>query len=164
MKSVPVQPAAEESKDTADSSSTTTTATNGEEAGKTSEGAESGKAASGEGAKQQDKWVDVGLGELHINSYTATDGSTKGRLIMRADRTHRLILNSPILPHLAQSFMVHEQRYVRLASVAVEEGGAGKLQQLLLKVKGKPEATEIVEALQKVVALIDNKGAEQQAE
>ena len=157
MKSVPVTAAAEESKEAADPS----TATNGDEAAKGTEAgdaaAKPSAAAPAEGAKQQDKWVDVGLGELHINSYKAADGSTKGRLIMRADRTHRLILNSPILPHLAQSFMVHEQRYVRLASVSVEEGG-GKLQQLLLKVKGKPEATEIVAALQKVVALIDDRG------
>jgi hypothetical protein len=105
-------------------------------------------------AKQdkQDRWVDVGLGELHVNTYKAGE-AVKGRLIMRAERTHRLILNTPVLPHLAQSFVVHEGKYVRLASVTEE----GKLQQLLLKVKGKAEATEIVEALKKVVEQIDKK-------
>jgi hypothetical protein len=104
------------------------------------------------GEVKQDKWVDVGMGELHINTYKVGE-MRKGRLIMRADRTHRLILNTPILPHLDMSFVVHEQRYVRLASVNAEEGG--KLQQLLLKVKGKVEAQEIVDTLKKVVAMID---------
>ena len=122
--------------------------TNGDE---TAQPAEAGDAAKAADAKQA-PWVDVGLGELHINSYTAGQ-AVKGRLIMRADRTHRLILNAPILPHLAGSFAVHEAKYVRLASVTEE----GRLQQLLLRVKGKAEAVEIVEAMKKVVAMIEAK-------
>ena len=123
-----------------------------------------GTAANGDGPKKedaaapdsavQDRWVDVGLGELHLNTYKAADGSTKGRLIMRADRTHRLILNAPILPHLAQSFVVHEGRYVRLASVSAEDG---RLQQFLLKVKGKEEATKIVDTLKDIVGKASHK-------
>ena len=130
--------------------------TNGDAAPKAStdasDAADASEAAKASEAKQDRPWVDVGLGELHVNSYKVGE-AVKGRLIMRADRTHRLILNTAILPHLAQSFVVHEGKYVRLASVTED----GKLQQLLLKVKGKTEATEIVDVLKKVVAMIDNK-------
>jgi hypothetical protein len=116
-------------------------------------------------AKSGDRWVDVGTGELHVNTYRAggEEGAVKARLIMRADRTHRLILNTPLLPHLQQSFAMQADRYVRLASVrtaAEDETAAGgaaggsKLVQYLLRVKGKAEALEVLECLKRVVGMV----------
>ena len=130
--------------------------------------AEGGEKAAGEkrAGKSGDRWVDVGTGELHVNTYRAggEEGAVKARLIMRADRTHRLILNTPLLLHLQQSFAMQADRYVRLASVrtaAEDEAaaagaatGGSRLVQYLLRVKGKAEALEVLECLKKVVGMV----------
>ncbi len=120
------------------------------------DGAERKEEKSKEEAKEEgkagevvDKWIDVGTGELHINRYTTDDGQQRARLIMRADKTHRLVLNVPLLKTLASSFQLQADKYVRLASVNVEEAGS-KVVQYLLRVKGKAEAQQVLDTLKAV--------------
>jgi len=101
----------------------------------------------------------VGTGDLHINRYVTEGGQPRARLIMRADKTHRLVLNVPLLASLASSFQLQADKYVRLASVHVEDG-ANKVVQYLLKVKGKAEAQQVLDTLKTVT---DSVKAEEKA-
>ena len=103
----------------------------------------------GKAGEVVDKWIDVGTGELHINRYVTESSQRRARLIMRADKTHRLVLNVPLLASLASSFQLQADKYVRLASVNVEEG-ANKVVQYLLRVKGKAEAQQVLDTLKAV--------------
>jgi len=103
----------------------------------------------GKAGEVVDKWVDVGTGELHINRYTTDQHQRRARLIMRADKTHRLVLNVPLLASLASSFQLQADKYVRLASVSVEEGET-RVVQYLLRVKGKVEAQQVLDTLKTV--------------
>lgn len=101
----------------------------------------------------------MGTGDLHINRYVTEGGQPRARLIMRADKTHRLVLNVPLLASLASSFQLQADKYVRLASVHVEDG-ANKVVQYLLKVKGKAEAQQVLDTLKTVT---DSVKAEEKA-
>jgi RanBP1 domain len=55
-------------------------------------------------------WKECSIGELHANT-TQVDGKTSGRLVLRNDRTKRLVLNAPVLadstpPTLAKKSVV----------------------------------------------------------
>ena len=128
--------------DDEDGGSTAATGERKEE--KAEEAKEEGKAG-----EVVDRWIDVGTGELHINRYVTDGGQHRARLIMRADKTHRLVLNVPLLASLAGTFQLQADKYVRLASVNVDEG-ANKVVQYLLRVKGKAEAQTVLDTLKTV--------------
>ena len=56
-------------------------------------------AAGEETEESEQKWIEQGKGELHLNMYKANE-KMKGRAILRAEKTQRLVLNAPIFDQM----------------------------------------------------------------
>ncbi len=79
--------------------------------------AASNGAAAGNSTEQ--KYVEVGSGELHINKFKSSDGSLCARLVLRAEKVQRLVVNAPLLKGM--SFGMQQEKYVRFISLGLDE-------------------------------------------
>lgn len=81
-------------------------------------------------AKTVTKYVEIGSGELHVNS--VEDQSThkiRARLVLREDRTKRNVLNAPLF--VGMTYKIEGDKFVKFHSLDLE----GKMATFLLKVK-----------------------------
>jgi len=74
----------------------------------------------------QARYVECGRGELRLNRNR--EGKPFARVLMRADKTHRVVLNSPIIQDM--KFNLQDDKYLRFASIDTD----GKVAVYLLKV------------------------------
>eukprot|EP00808_Paulinella_micropora_P001147 g26871.t1 len=96
---------------------------------------------------QAKKFVEIGNGDLYINTYDE-EGKMKARMVLRAERTQRLVLNCPVFKD-----MVHEaqgDKYVKFMSNDLD----GKLQLYLLKVGNKAAVTSVLNGIKQALAKI----------
>lgn len=81
--------------------------------------------------KTQTKYVEIGSGELHVNS--VEDQSTKktrARMVLREDRTKRNVLNAPLFTGMV--YKMEGEKFLKMMSLDLD----GKLATFLLKVSG----------------------------
>lgn len=89
------------------------------------------------------KFVEIGTGELHVN--TVDDPSTKktrGRLVLREDRTKRNVLNAPIF--VSMVYKLETDKFVKFHSLDLD----GKMATFLLKFKEKSQAQEVMNTIE----------------
>lgn len=113
--------------------------------------ADDAKSSTASTAQPQPKWVEIGSGELHVNIYVGSNEKRMARLIMRTDKTHRLVLNTPLVPSLAHSFTLQGDKYVKIASIDPE---TTNLVQYLFKVGTKQDAKTLLEQFTAVTSKI----------
>lgn len=97
--------------------------------------------------KKTTKWVECGTGELHINTYTL-QGVKKARIILRAEKTHRLVVNAPIYKEMMDSAKLEGEKFCRVSSTDLE----GKPCSYLFKVKHKTDVSAIIAKIGEAVA------------
>lgn len=80
-------------------------------------------------------WSELGVGELHVNLWEdRSSGAAKkcARLVLRADKTRRLVLNVPLLPLLRSHLSRATPKQIQVASVDMTD--VKKSAKYLLKV------------------------------
>jgi len=92
----------------------------------------------------EQKFLDIGSGDLKINK-TVIDGKVSGRLVLRAEKTQRLVLNARIFKEM--TFNIQNEKFVRFSSFDLNN----KLTVFLLKFKTKIDASEVHEKIKHVV-------------
>ena len=79
--------------------------------------------------KTQTKYVEIGSGELHVNSVEdKTTSKTRARMVLREDRTKRNVLNAPLFTGMV--YKLEGEKFVKFMSLDLD----GKLSTFLLKV------------------------------
>lgn len=91
-----------------------------------------------------EKWQECGKGELHVNQADVA-GKRSARFVMRADKTHRVVLNAPIPAGLKA--VLQNDKFVKFASLDWTQEGA-PLSQFLLRFPGKTEATAALSSVE----------------
>jgi hypothetical protein len=91
------------------------------------------------------KYVEMGAGELHINTFDL-EGKKKARMVLRAEKTQRLVLNAAINEKIINVSQPSE-KHVRFHSFDLD----GKLATFLLKFPGKNESLEVIKNINKAV-------------
>ncbi len=104
-----------------------------------------GDAAAAAAGEKKTKWAEMGEGELHFNEATAEGDKPAFRLLLRADKTQRLVLNTRLFKGMAHN--VQGDRYVRFVAPNAE----GKITVYLMKFKLKSDASEVDAALTKAL-------------
>lgn len=94
------------------------------------------------------KFLECGEGEAHINT-VAGEGKKQARVILRADKTHRLVLNCPLLAGV--KLVLQGEKFVKFASTDKE----GKPGVFLLKVKNKSESAQLLAKMEEAVATLE---------
>jgi len=102
------------------------------------------KAKTEEGAKMS--FQERGTGELNVLT-REKDGKHTSRLLLRANQTHRLVLNAPIYQGIKATL---EEKFVRMVSMDLDQ----KMSTFLLKFKNKQEAST---ALNHILKLSEKK-------
>jgi hypothetical protein len=100
------------------------------------------------GAKGGKRFVECGQGELHINTYQQ-DHRKRARMVLRAEKTQRLVLNAPIFK--AMSYHVEGEKFLRF--LAPSEDGAS-FESYLLKFKAKEDAGQVKQHIDDVIATL----------
>ncbi|GAA5972316.1 hypothetical protein JCM11641_002405 [Rhodosporidiobolus odoratus] len=98
---------------------------------------------------EEGQWKERGTGPLRVNQSRRADEGEKGgaRLVMRADATHRLLLNAPLFKEF--SIEVSNEKYVRFTVLQ----GADPISYMLRT--GNPNAAQtLVEAVRDKVATL----------
>jgi hypothetical protein len=95
-------------------------------------------AADGSGKKQ---YASRGKGELKLNTYTSASGETLGRMIMRVEKTRRLILHVGLFKEMKYS--MEGENHVRFSSI----GDSGSVEVYLLKFRSKEDCSGMFSAL-----------------
>ncbi|KAM0793323.1 hypothetical protein ACM66B_000781 [Microbotryomycetes sp. NB124-2] len=97
-------------------------------------------------AMHDGSWVERGTGVLKLNA--TKEAEKKGaRLVMRADATHRLLLNAPLFQNF--SIELFQEKYVRFAVIeSVEQGPTS----YMLRLGSIANATNLVNAVKDKVA------------
>jgi len=113
--------------------------------------AEPATETSAEGVEKELRYVESGSGELHVNVLTKDGIITSGRLVLRMDKTQRLLLNAGILPSMKP---IMEDKWVRFSSVSPE---TLKLEHYGLKLRTKEEATALSREINEVIKLLSVK-------
>ncbi|KAK4055334.1 hypothetical protein OIV83_000617 [Microbotryomycetes sp. JL201] len=97
-------------------------------------------------AMHDGSWVERGTGVLKLNA--TREGDKNGaRLVMRADATHRLLLNAPLFQKF--SIEVNQEKYVRFAVIESAEQGPTSY---MLRMGSNVNATNLVKAVKDKVA------------
>lgn len=91
-------------------------------------------------------WVERGAGPFKLNAVSGSE-TNAARLVMRADATHRLLLNAPLFSKF--SIDQYQDKYVRFA--VIEEKGPISY---MLRVANAPAAKQVVDAIMARVALL----------
>jgi len=112
-------------------------------AGVTTEGGEESTPA--DSKEMELRYVEAGSGELHVNAITKDSAVVSGRLVLRMDKTQRLLLNAAILPAVTKP--VTEDKWVRFASM----GEGGKLEHYGLKMRTKEEASGLAREIHEII-------------
>lgn len=114
----------------------------------------SASASASSSAAPAKRWAESGTGELHVNSFTSSESKStapqSARLILRTDKTQRLVLNAPLLSASQQKVEMQGDKFVRFASFNLQ----GEAATFLLRFKGRQEADEAFKAIQKVQQLL----------
>ncbi|KAK4050512.1 hypothetical protein OIO90_005095 [Microbotryomycetes sp. JL221] len=92
-------------------------------------------------AMHEGSWVERGTGLLKLNA-THEGGKKAARLVMRADATHRLLLNAPLFPSF--SIELFQEKYVRFAVIESAEAGPTSY---MLRLGSPANATALVDAV-----------------
>ncbi|ORY75014.1 hypothetical protein BCR35DRAFT_306422 [Leucosporidium creatinivorum] len=95
---------------------------------------------------QDGAWVERGTGLLKLNA-TKDGDKTGARLVMRADATHRLLLNATLFSKFV--IEVNQEKYVRFAIIE----GAEPIS-YMLRLSGPANAQNLVQAVRDRVALL----------
>eukprot|EP00457_Paulinella_chromatophora_P006473 gb/GEZN01006491.1/.p1 GENE.gb/GEZN01006491.1/~~gb/GEZN01006491.1/.p1 ORF type:complete len:363 (-),score=86.60 gb/GEZN01006491.1/:470-1558(-) len=103
----------------------------------------------GEKKGKTKKFVEIGNGDLYINAYDK-DGRKNARMVLRADRTQRLVLNCPVFKDMVNE--AHGDKYVKFMSLDLE----GQLQLYLLKVANKAVVNQVLEGIRKALDSLDS--------
>ncbi|GAA5834425.1 hypothetical protein JCM9279_004312 [Rhodotorula babjevae] len=98
-------------------------------------------------AMSEGQWAERGTGNLKLNETNKDDGNKGARLLMRADATHRLLLNAPLFK--AFSIEVHSEKYVRFSVI---EGSTPT--SYMLRTGNPAAASTLVQAVQDKVATL----------
>ncbi|GAA5914230.1 hypothetical protein JCM8208_001527 [Rhodotorula glutinis] len=98
-------------------------------------------------AMSEGQWAERGTGNLKLNETNKDDGKKGARLLMRADATHRLLLNAPLFK--AFSIEVHSEKYVRFSVI---EGSTPT--SYMLRLGNPAAAATLVQAVQDKVATL----------
>ncbi|KPV78508.1 uncharacterized protein RHOBADRAFT_50967 [Rhodotorula graminis WP1] len=98
-------------------------------------------------AMNEGQWAERGTGNLKLNETNKDDGNKGARLLMRADATHRLLLNAPLFK--AFSIEVHSEKYVRFSVI---EGSTPT--SYMLRLGNPAAASTLVQAVQDKVATL----------
>lgn len=93
------------------------------------------------------RWVESGVGELHVNT-RPHQGDIIGRLVLRLDKTHRLVLNAPLF--VGMEIALQEEKHVKFGSKDLD----GKFCAFLLRFKSKAEATLVKAEVDSVLKLL----------
>jgi len=83
-------------------------------------------------------WKECGTGEIHMNELKSANNKLTARLVMRAEKTKRLILNAPITENTVHK---SEEKTLRMALPDLD----GKITMFALRFKSKPELSEFVD-------------------
>jgi hypothetical protein len=59
-------------------------------------------------APTETRYVEIGVGELHLNLIEDDSTKKRARMILRADKTQRLVLNTPIFEAMQYSMQVNK--------------------------------------------------------
>ncbi|SCZ90243.1 BZ3500_MvSof-1268-A1-R1_Chr1-3g01864 [Microbotryum saponariae] len=89
-------------------------------------------------------WAERGVGLLRLNRTQGKEDKTGARLVMRADATHRLLLNATLFPSF--SIEVNQEKYVRFAVIE-----AGEPTSYMLRLSGATTANALVKAVSEEV-------------
>ncbi|SGY35526.1 BQ5605_C002g01775 [Microbotryum silenes-dioicae] len=89
-------------------------------------------------------WAERGVGLLRLNRTQGKEDKTGARLVMRADATHRLLLNATLFPSF--SIEVNQEKYVRFAVIE-----AGEPTSYMLRLSGPTTANALVKAVSEEV-------------
>jgi len=97
--------------------------------------------------KMKDKYVESGSGDLRIN-VREDDGKTQARMVLRVDKTQRLVLNAPIFPEML--FNIEGEKYIRFTSNDLNGDSAV----FLLRFRNQTESSEVYSYIQKCISMI----------
>jgi len=106
--------------------------------------------AEGEGSTDVEtelRYVEAGSGDLRVNVTMKNSVAVAGRLVLRMDKTQRLLLNAAILPSMKP---VTEDKWVRFSSMSSEM----KLEHFGLKLRSKEEANHLAAAINEAIKSI----------
>jgi len=103
---------------------------------------------SGSAPTTQARYVECGRGELRLNRNR--EGKPFARVLMRADKTHRVVLNSPIIQDM--KFNLQDDKYLRFASIDTD----GKVAVYLLKFANKAQAQEAFSHMDALVKYVSS--------
>ncbi|GAA6047158.1 hypothetical protein JCM3770_006928 [Rhodotorula araucariae] len=98
-------------------------------------------------AMHEGQWAERGTGVLKLNETKKAEDKKGARLLMRADATHRLLLNTPLFA--AFSIEVHSEKYVRFSAI---EGSTPT--SYMLRTGNPTAASTLVKAVQDKVATL----------
>jgi len=97
--------------------------------------------------KTQTKYVEIGSGELHVNT-VETNGKTRARLVLREEKTKRSVLNAPLF--VGMNVDQQGERFIRFSSLDLEANRAT----FLLKFREKADTEETMRAMQTCLDLL----------
>mmetsp|Transcript_2600 Transcript_2600/g.4915 ORF Transcript_2600/g.4915 Transcript_2600/m.4915 type:complete len:427 (+) Transcript_2600:29-1309(+) len=100
-----------------------------------------------EGKKTQ-KYVEKGQGELHLNTLVL-EGKKKARLVLRADKTQRLVLNAPLYSDTKPE--TQAEKFVRFVSIDAD----GKPCSYLLRFKNKSDRGLLFSKMEETIKVIE---------
>lgn len=98
--------------------------------------------------KKSAKWVECGTGEAHINTYMH-NSKKKARLVLRADKTQRLVINAPLYKEM--SAKPEGEKFVRLNTTCAE----GKPTSYLMKMKLKADVAATLAKVEEAIKQCD---------
>lgn len=94
--------------------------------------------------EEVEDWKECGVGELHVNKYKIK-GVSGARLVMRAEKTKRLVLNSP-LTSVTHPVVQGEKS---LTIILLDQDN--KLTKFAIQLKTKSELTAALESMNKLI-------------
>jgi len=89
-----------------------------------------------ETSKLSQRFAEAGHGNLHVNTYTQ-DNKIRARLVLRMEKTQRLVLNAPIFKNM--DYQIQGDKFLRLISFGLDN----KPNLYLLKFKTKEDNTAV---------------------
>lgn len=98
--------------------------------------------------KPKSKFVLSGKGELHLNTYSNENGKILGRMIMRREKTHKLLLNEPIFPKLKHT--LENDTYIRIITLTSDK----KIKTILLRFANPEDSNSASKVLEKIISQV----------